>query len=78
MHILRLLGGGNLACPDRPDRFVGNHHLGDLLGRYPASEPSNWRRMTGQGLPSFTLGQQLAHADDRDQPRGQMPHGPSC
>mgnify|MGYP002715787836 CR=1 FL=1 len=34
-HLLGVVRGGDLTGADRPDRLVGDHHVGDLLGGEP-------------------------------------------
>ena len=72
VDLLGLLGRGDQAGADRPDRLVGEHRRRpSARASSPASEPSNWPSTTRLGLLRLALCSGLADADDRDQPGGQ-------
>ena len=76
MHVLRLLGSGVSARPDRPDRLVSNdgflHLLGGQTGQTAAHLCSHHQFRPAR----FSLGKCFAHAHDwleRGRVRGQRP-----
>ena len=61
---LGLFRGGGEACADCPDRFVGNHDLGDLLGRESLESGLKLLLKNGLFLSGLTFLKGLADTED--------------
>ena len=71
MHFLGLLGRGDPAGADRPNRLVGDHQPADLLRRNAGQRAVELPADHFVRAAGFAIGQQLADANDRRQPGGQ-------
>ena len=72
-----MLGGGHLAGADRPDRLVGDHHLGQPLVRHLLERLLHLVAQLALGLAALALLLGLAHAEDRLQARRRARRAPS-
>ena len=68
MHFLRLLGGGDFARPNRPNRFVSDHDFGHLLGRKARQRTGELALNHPQRFAGLAIGEQFADANDGRQP----------
>ena len=66
-RLLGDLGRGDLAGADRPDRLVGDHHVGEPLGRDLLEPLLHLVAQLALGLAALALLLGLAHAQDRAQ-----------
>ena len=64
-RLLRLLGRGDLAGADRPDRLVGDRDLGDLLGGQALEALLDLVAQLALGVAALALLLGLADAEDR-------------
>ena len=67
----RVAGLGGAARPDRPDRFVRDHHGPRLFGVHAVERASNLLGHGRLGAPRIALLERLPHAQDRRHPVGE-------
>src|SRR5205807_124471 len=67
-RLLRLLRRGHAAGPDRPDRLVGDHDLGEPRGRHIGEIVLDLLAQLAIGLVAVALLLALADTQDRHEP----------